>query len=88
MADNKLKIRIQLQQSSTEADEPNEEAPPSESDSKQQPFDWKKISIAAVLAVIGTTIALKWDQIVVSFKGKRPARLAITCRRSICPFSV
>ncbi len=52
MADNKLKIRIQLQQSSTEADEPNEEAPPSESDSKQQPFDWKKISIAAVLAVI------------------------------------
>ena len=52
MADNKLKIRIQLQQSSTEADEPYEEAPPSESDSKQLPFDWKKISIAAVLAVI------------------------------------
>ncbi len=52
MADNKLKIRIQLQQSSTEADEPYEEIPPSESDFKQQPFDWKKISIAAVLAVI------------------------------------
>lgn len=52
MADNKLKIRIQLQQPSTEADESYEETLSSESDSKQQPFDWKKISIAVVLAVI------------------------------------
>ncbi|GKS69230.1 protein of unknown function [Nitrosomonas sp. PY1] len=52
MADNKLKIRIQLQQSSTKVDEPYEETPSSESDFKEQPFDWKKISIAAALVVI------------------------------------
>lgn len=51
MADNKLKIRIQLQQSSIEADESYEETPPSMSDS-QQPLDWKKISIAATLTAI------------------------------------
>lgn len=33
------------------------------------------IAIAAVLAVIGTTIAVQWDQIVVAFKGKRLAVL-------------
>jgi energy-coupling factor transporter ATP-binding protein EcfA2 len=33
------------------------------------------VVISAVLAVIGTTIALQWDQIVVAFKGKRLAVL-------------